>query len=309
MKLHANARTTPKRREELVRQVLEEDWDCREAAEAAGISLRTARKWLRRYREEGLAGLQDRSSRAQRIPHATPESKVRRIKKLREQRLVAIQIANTLGMARSTVSAVLGRLGLNRLKALESGEPANRYERARPGELLHLDVKKLGRFKGIGKHFLPREKARRSRGAGWDFLHVCVDDHSRLAFVEVHDDEKKETAVGFLQRAVRWFAGLGVRAERVLTDNGSCYISGAFAEACDELGLRPYKTRPYRPQTNGKAERFIQTMLREWAYAKPYRTSGWRQRALQPWVRYYNRTRQHASLGLRPPMSRIAGSG
>lgn len=307
VKLHANAKTTPKTRLLLV-QRMEEGWDAGSAAEAVGVSRRTGLKWLARYRAEGLAGLEDRPCAPRSIPHRTPAAKVCRIKRLRLKRLAALQIARILGMARSTVSAVLVRLGLNRLRMLEPKEPTNSYERARPGELLHLDVKKLGRFQGIGKRFQHQSKAARSDGAGWEFIHVCVDDHSRLAYVEVLQDEKGPTAAGFLRRAVRWMAELGVRTERVLTDNGSCYKS-VFDATCEQLGIRHLRTRPYRPQTNGKAERFIQTLLRDWAYAKPYRSSGWRRRALQPWVRHYNQVRAHASLGGNSPISRIAPSG
>ena len=307
MKLHANAKTTPKTRLLLVQRI-EEGWDAASAAEAVGVSRRCALKWLARYRAEGLGGLEDRSSAPHRIPHRTPDSHVRRIKRLRLKRLAAYQIARLLGLARSTVSAVLVRLGLNRLKVLEPKEPANSYERARPGELIHLDVKKLGRIKKIGKR-IHGNPGVCSRGAGWEYVHVCVDDHSRVAYVEVLEDEKGETAAGFLRRAVAWYARLGVRVERALTDNGSCYISGDYRGACDELGVTPKRTRPYRPRTNGKAERFIQTLLREWAYARPYRTSAWRNRALIKWLRHYNRVRPHGSLDFLAPMTRIAGSG
>ena len=229
------------------------------------------------------------------------------IKRLRLDRLAAYQIAGLLRMARSTVSAVLVRLGLNRLKVLEPKEPANRYEHARPGELLHVDTKKLGRIRGIG-HRISGQRNHRNRGIGWEFAHVAVDDHSRVAYVEMLEDEKGPSAAGFLERAVRWFAGLGVRVERVLSDNGSCYQS-TFGSTCERLGIRHLKTRPYRPRTNGKAERFIQTMLREWAYARPYTSSGWRRRALAPWLRYYNHVRPHGSLDAFPPMTRISRSG
>lgn len=227
---------------------------------------------------------------------------------MRRQRLPAFQIARILGMARSTVSEVLKRLGLNKLRVLEPREPANRYEHARPGELLHLDIKKLGRFKEIGKQ-IKRDGITRSRGAGWEFMHVCVDDHSRVAYVEMLPDEKAVSAVGFLGRAVRWFAGLGVRTERVLTDNGSCYRSQDFLSCCNELGIKHKRTRPYRPRTNGKAERFIQTALREWAYARPYHTSAGRRRALPYWIRHYNSVRPHGSLDYEAPMTRIKPSG
>ena len=309
MKLHANAKTTPHSRLLLVQRVEEEGWDVASAAEAVGVSRRCGFKWLARYRSEGWDGLHDRTSRPHRIPGRTPEAVERRIKRLRLQRLAAHQIAKLLGLARSTVSAVLVRLGLNRLKVLEPREPANSYERARPGELLHLDVKKLGRFARIGKRILGERPGIRSRGAGWEYVHVCIDDHSRVAYVEVLEDEKGATAAGFLERAVAWYARLGVRVERALTDNGACYRSREYRAACDQLGVTPKRTRPYRPRTNGKAERFIQTLLREWAYAKPYRTSAWRNRALPKWLRHYNRARPHGSLDYLPPMTRITGSG
>jgi len=307
VKLHANARTTPKTRLELVQRI-HAGWDPGSAAEAVGVSRRTGHKWLARYRAEGAAGLQDRPSRPGCIPHRTAEGKVRRIKELRLRRLAAFQIARLLGMARSTVSAVLVRLGLNRLKALEPKEPTNSYEHARPGDLLHLDTKKLGRIRGIG-HRIDGIPKHRTRGIGWEFAHVCIDDHSRVAYVEVLEDEKATSAAGFLERAVRWFAQLGVRAQRVLTDNGSCYVSRDFRACCEELGVRHKRTRPYRPRTNGKAERFIQTLLREWAYAKPYRRSAGRKLALRPWLRYYNHVRPHGSLDCQAPMTRINGSG
>jgi len=306
VKLHANAKTTPKSRLLLVQRI-QEGWEPGEAAEAVGVSRRTGHKWLARYRREGLAGLEDRPSTPHQIPHRTSVRDMSAIKRLRLQRLAAFQIARVLEMARSTVSAVLVRLGLNRLKVLEPKEPANRYEYARPGELLHLDTKKLARIKGIG-HRIHGDRQRKLRNVGWEFAHVAIDDHSRVAYVEVLEDEKGPTAAGFLERAVRWFAGLGVRVERVLSDNGCCY-KRVFGDTCEQLGIRHLKTRPYRPRTNGKAERFIQTILREWTYAKPYTTSGWRRRALDPWLRYYNHVRPHGSLDALPPMTRILRSG
>ena len=307
MKLHANAKTTPKTRLLLVQRIAD-GWDPASAAEAVGVSRRCGLKWLARYRAEGLAGLEDRPSTPHRIPHRTSERNVRRIKKLRMRRLAAFQIARILGMARSTVSAVLVRLGLNRLKVLEPKEPANSYEHARPGDLLHLDIKKLGRIRGIG-HRIDGVRKHTARGIGWEFAHVCIDDHSRVAYVEVLEDEKGTTAAGFLERAVRWFAQLGVRTHRILTDNGSCYVSGDFKSRCAKLGVRHKRTRPYRPRTNGKAERLIQTLLREWAYAKPYLSSAGRRRGLRPWLRYYNHVRPHGSLDCLAPMTRIQGSG
>lgn len=307
MKLHANARTTPKTRLELVER-LQAGWDAGTAAEAVGVSRRTGFKWLARFRAEGPQGLEDRSSKPHHIPHRTSESRTERIRELRHRRLAALQIGNLIGMARSTVSAVLVRLGLNRLKVLEPTEPANTYEHDHPGSMLHLDTKKLGRIVGIGKR-IHGNRGIRWRGAGWEYVHVCVDDHSRVSYVEVLEDERGESAVDFLKRAVGWFASLGVRVERVLTDNGSCYRSSIFGQACKALGVSHKRTRPYRPRTNGKAERFIQTMLREWAYAKPYRSSRSRELALSPWLKYYNNVRPHGSLGCLPPMTRIEGSG
>ena len=308
MRLHANAKTSPKTRLLLVERVLQQGWDLASAAEAVGLSRRSGAKWLARYRAEGVAGLEDRSSAPHRVANRTPDRVAKEIDKLRRQRLPAFQIARILGLARSMVSAVLKRLGLNKLKVLEPKEPANRYERARPGEMLHLDIKKLGRFREIGKQ-IKRDGVTRSRGAGWEFMHVCVDDYSRVAYVEILPDEKAASAVEFLRRAVSWFAELGVRTERVLTDNGACYVSKDFRQRCDELGIRHKRTRPYRPRTNGKAERFIQTALKEWAYSKPYNTSGGRRRALPYWIRHYNSVRPHGSLDYEAPMTRIKLSG
>ena len=307
MNLHPNAKTTPKTRQLIIDRVLHEGWDVESTAEAAGVSTRTVWKWVRRYREEGAAGLIDRRCRPHRSPSRTSPSLVRRIERLRRQRMAAFAIARMLQMARSTVSAVLVRLGLNSLKVLEPKEPANRYERARPGELLHVDIKKLARIRRVG-HKIHGDRSKRAYGAGWEFVHVCVDDHSRLAYAEVYPDEKSVSAIDFMERAVRWLARRGVRAERVMTDNGSCY-KRTFDEACARLGLKHIKTRPYRPRTNGKAERFIQTMIREWAYVKPYRSSGWRTRALKPWLRFYNQVRPHGSLDGHPPTSRVRPVG
>jgi transposase InsO family protein len=221
--------------------------------------------------------------------------------------MTAAQIAACLGMPRSTVSAVLVRLGLSRLRSLEPRPVVRRYERQRPGELLHLDTKKLGRIRGIG-HRIHGDRRTRGRGIGWEFAHVCVDDHSRLAYVEVLPDEGKLHTAAFLRRAIRWFRQRGVCAERLLTDNGNGYRSKLFAAVGSELGLRHLFTRPYTPRTNGKAERFIQTMLREWAYARPYRTSNQRTQRLPRWLEYYNRRRPHSALGYRAPMSRIRRS-
>jgi transposase InsO family protein len=302
MKLHANARTCPKSRALLAERVLTERWTLAAAAEAAGVSVRTAWKWVDRARR-GDRELRDRSSAPKRIPHRTPAAKVKAIAALRRLRLTAAQIAEILALALSTVSAILKRIGLGKRSRLEPPEPPNRYERRRPGELVHVDVKRLGRFAAAGKRAVGRRHA--SRGYGWEFVHVCVDDHSRLAFVEVHGDERGETAVGFLRRAVAWFAARGVRVERVMTDNGSPYVSGVHAAACRELGIRHLRTRPYRPRTNGKAERFIQTLLREWAYGRIYASSAERREQLPAWLTHYNFRRPHGSLGHRPPVTRL----
>jgi transposase InsO family protein len=304
VKLHPNAKLTPFARELLVDRVRRLGWSIQDAAQAAGVSRRTGYRWLARERREGLAGLQDRPSRPRRIPHRTGRHRGDRIERLRRRRLTAAQIALRLAMPRSTVAAVLKRRGLERLSCLTPKAVAVRYERQRPGELLHLDVKKLGRFRRVG-HRITGDRTRSSRRAGWEFVHVCIDDHSRLAYVETLADERAETTTAFLRRAVRWFRRQGIRAERVMTDNGSGYVAHAFAKTCHELGLRHLRTRPYTPRTNGKAERFIQTMLREWAYARPYRTSNQRTKRLVPWLRYYNRQRPHSALRGLPPHSRI----
>ena len=303
MKLHPNAKTTPYARQLLIERIRRLRWSVDDAAQAAGISKRTAYRWLARERHEGLAGLRDRSSCAHRIPHRTSRLRRKRIEHLRRGRRTAAQIATRLAMPRSTVAAVLKRCGLERLSRLTPKPAVIRYERERPGELLHLDTKKLGRFRQIGHRFERRGRAHRSH-QGWDYLHVCVDDHSRLAYVETLQDERAATTTAFLQRAVRWLRRQGIRPQRVMTDNGSGYRADDFARTCAELGLRHLRTRPYTPRTNGKAERFIQTLLREWAYARPYRTSNQRARRLDPWLRYYNRLRPHSALNGLPPQSR-----
>jgi transposase InsO family protein len=285
-----------------------------EAAEAAGITDRTARRWVSRWREEGPEGLVDRSSAPKRIPHKTPPERVRQVVRLRRLRMTAAQIAVALGMALSTVSAVLLRVGLGKRSRLEPPEPPNRYERRRPGELIHIDVKKLGRILKPGHRLTGRRKqtrttytpdGRRIGDAGWEFVHVAIDDHSRLAYAEVLDDEKATTAAGFLQRAVAFFAARGITVQRVMTDNGAAYRSHQHAQLCRQLGLRHLLTRPYRPRTNGKAERFIQTLLREWAYGQLFHTSTQRTTALNPWLTHYNYTRPHGALSHKPPGSRL----
>jgi transposase InsO family protein len=291
----------------MVQRVTELDWSPGDAGEAAGVSERTVFKWLKRSREEGLTGLQDRSSRPRNCPGKTPQHRVDRIVAHRRQKRTAPDIARRLKMPRSTVSEVLKREGMQRLKLLEPKVPVRRYEKKKPGELLHVDTKKLGRIRGVGHRFTGRRQ-HRNRGIGWEFVHLAIDDHSRVAYVETLPDEKGATAAAFLERAVAWFRERGVRISRVLSDNGSCYISGEFNNACAAAGIRHSYTRPYRPQTNGKAERLVQTMLRESAYARPYPSSARRRQALQRWARYYNERRPHGSLGGKTPFSRMPKS-
>ncbi len=306
MKLHANAPCGPKGRRTMVRRVVDEGWSLAEAAEAAGVSERTCWKWVGRYRSEGELGLWDRSSEPARVPHRTPEDRVEAIAALRRLRMTGAEIAELLSMPLSTVSAILSRIGLGKRSRLEPPEPPNRYERSAPGELVHVDVKKLARFHRPGHRMLGRGRGRYDeRGVGYDYVHVCVDDYSRLAYVEVLPNERATTAIAFLRRAVSWFEQRGVRVQAVMSDNGSAYRSKLHKVACIALGIRHLRTRPRRPRTNGKAERFIQTMLGGWAYGALYRDSGERNRALLGWLTHYNYTRRHGSLGHKPPSSRL----
>ena len=311
MRLHGNARTCPKSRRLLVRRVEEEGWSLTAAAEAAGVSERTAWKWVARWRAEGELGLVDRSSAPKRRPTQLTGERVEAIEALRRVRMTAAEIAECLGLALSTVSRWLKRIGLGRLSRLEPPEPPNRYERKRAGELIHVDVKKLGRILRPGHRVTGNKRSRKlTTGglgvAGWEFVHVCVDDATRLAYVEVLDDELGQTAAGFLKRAVAWFGSMGITVERVLSDNGACYRSRTHAHACRELGIRHLRTRPYRPRTNGKAERFIQTLQNRWAYGAIYANSAERTAALPGWLTHYNFTRRHGSLGHKPPATRLA---
>jgi transposase InsO family protein len=314
MKLHANARTCPNSRRLLVDRILCESWSVRAAAEAAGITERTAYRWLARFRAEGARGLLDRASAPRRIPHRTAPDRVEAIRALRRLRMTAVEIAGVLSMALSTVSLWLKRIGLGKRSALTPPEPPNRYERALPGELVHVDVKKLGRFERPGHRVTGTKRGRKTQSTpagsgrgvvGWDFVHVCVDDATRLAYVEVLPDERADSATAFLRRAVRWFSARGVHVERVMSDNGSCYRSAQHALLCRQLGLRHLFTRPYRPRTNGKAERFIQTLQNEWAYGRLYASSAERAEQLQPWLNHYNFRRPHGSLGHKPPGQRL----
>jgi len=295
--------------------VVDEHWTLIAAAEAAGISVRCARKWVGRYREDGEQGLFDRSSAPRRVANRTSGDRVAVIIGLRQLRMTAAEIAEVLAMPLSTVSVVLKRNGLGRLARMGLEQPV-RYERSRPGELVHIDVKKLGRIEGgagkrVGARLPGRYRPRRADGngshrgtTGWEFVHIAVDDYSRLAYAEVLTDEKAATAIGFLQRAVTFFARHGVRVERILTDNGSAYVATVHALACRRLGIRHLRTRPRRPQTNGKAERFIRTLLAGWAYGAIYRSSRERTHALDGWLWHYNHRRRHSAIGHRPPVSR-----
>lgn len=304
MNVHKNARLTPAGRALLARRV-SQGWSAQAAAEAAGVSLRTARKWLGRHRRGGDYRHHDLSSAPRRCPRRVPAEAVARIEALRRQRMTGPAIAARLDMARSTVGLVLRRLGLGKLTALEPSVPAMRYERSLPGEMIHLDIKKLGRFDVAGHRVTGDRQAGRSRRAGWDFLHVCVDDASRLAYTEILPSERKEDTTAFLQRALAWLGRHGVAVERVMTDNGSAYRSKLFAKALAQAGARHVRTRPYTPRTNGKAERFIQTSLREWAYAKPYASSNERAQAIGPWTDAYNLRRPHSGIAGLTPWARV----
>jgi transposase InsO family protein len=275
-------------------------------ATAFGVCAKTVRKWVHRFQAQGKDGLHDRSSRPHRLRQPTPDAVVQRVEALRRERRTGAQIAIALAISPATVSRILRRLGLNDLKALEPAEPVRRYERKRPGELLHIDIKKLGRFERVGHRITgDRTGQSNSRGVGWEFVHVCIDDHSRVAFTRILPDEKKESAVAFLKAAVAYYRSLGVTVERVMTDNGACYKSHDFRDACRDLKLKHIRTKPYTPKTNGKAERFIQTALREWAYARAYQTSDQRARHLPHWLHIYNWHRPHGSLMAKPPISRL----
>ena len=308
MTLHRNAGTCPRSRKLLVDRVVSDGWSIRDAAEAAGISQRSASKWLKRFRLEGEDGLADRSSAPRRVPNRTAPERVEAILALRELRFTAAEIAETLGMAHSTASAVLKRHGKGRLPRPDADQPENRYERARPGELVHIDVKKLGKVAGVGHRITGqrRKGGGHQRGPGWEFVHVCVDDCTRLAYVEVLESERSDAVCGFLERAVGWFAGHGIQVDRLMTDNGPAYRSRAHAALCRQLGLRHLFTEPYRPRTNGKAERFIKTLTLRWAYGGVYATNSQRRAALPGFLDHYNYRRPHRALNRQPPIQRLA---
>jgi transposase InsO family protein len=305
MNVHKNARLTVHSRADLVRRVLVERRPVETVGEAFGVSNRTVRKWVARYQAEGAEGLKDRSSRPRRLRKPTPAEGVAEVERLRRRRWTGKQIAAEVGVSPATVSRILRRLGLNRIKALEPTEPVRRYERQHPGELIHIDIKKLGRFERIG-HRITGDRQGKPRGIGWEFVHVSIDDASRVAFSQILPNEKKESAVTFIKAAIAYYKSLGITVARVMTDNGSCYRSKAFRDACRDLRLSHIRTKPYTPRTNGKAERFIQTALREWAYAQAYPTSDRRAEELPIWLHRYNWHRPHGSLKSKPPISRLA---
>jgi transposase InsO family protein len=310
MDTHKNARLTPKGREEMVGAVVDGGLSKAEAARGYNTTPKTVAKWVERFRREGADGLRDRSSRPLSSPSQTPRATCDAVEALRRQRYTGSEIARQLTISPATVSRILHRLGLNRLSALEPAEPVRRYERERPGELIHIDIKKLGRFNEIGHRITGDRRGQsnaraRREGPGWEYLHVCIDDHSRIAFAKVMLNEKKRSAIAFLRAALAYYESLGIKVERVMTDNGSCYKSFAFRRACKRLRLRHIRTKPYTPKTNGKAERFIQTSLREWAYARAYGNSRDRKEQLPTWLHRYNWHRPHAGIDDLTPISRL----
>ncbi len=306
MRLHANAKLTPKTRRLLADRIRKERWPVARAARAAGVTRRTAYKWLKRFEDGGEAALQDRSSRPHRIPRRTPRKALRRMGQLRRRRKAAWEIALETGIPVATVSRQLKKLGLGRLWRLEEAlDPPQRYEHPTPGSMFHIDAKKLARIQGVG-HRIHGDRSRKNRGVGWEVVFVCVDDHTRLAYAEVFPAENGKYATAFLRRALRWFESLGIHCQRVLTDNAKCYaVSKEFQNLCSERDIRQSFTRPYTPKTNGKAERFIQTLKRRWAYRYSYRTSALRAASLRPWITHYNHQRPHRELGKKPPMARL----
>ena len=304
MNVHKNARLTPFGRQRIVKQVLERVLTPATASAVAGVSVRTIYKWLSRFRNEGVSGLHDRRSRPKRLRCALSERQRRQIEQLRRDRRPYREIAKAVRAPLSTVARYLARLGLNRLEVLDPKPPVLRYEHERPGELVHLDTKRLMRFSRPG-HRVTGDRSKESRGAGWQVLHIAVDDHSRVAYGEFWGNERGPGAVRFLLHLVRYYKRLGMTIARVMTDNGKCYQWRGFRRACKRLGIKHSFTRAYRPQTNGKAERFIQTALREWAYVRSYANSYERTKAWLPWLHRYNWHRPHASLDYRPPMSRL----
>src|SRR5262245_41224680 len=310
MDTHKNARLTPKGREEMVYAVVHGGLSKAAAAHKYNTTSKTVGKWLRRFDSDGLDGLRDRSSRPLSSPNQTAQATCAAVETLRRQRYSGKQIAAELAISPATVSRILRRLGLNRLSALEPAEPVRRYERQHPGELIHIDIKKLGKFNEIGHRITGDRRGQsnaraRGEGPGWEFVHVGIDDHSRIAFAKIMPDEKRRSAIAFLKAAIAYYASLGIKVERVMTDNGACYKSFAFRAACKRLGVRHIRTKPYTPKTNGKVERFIQTSLREWAYAQAYPNSRERKAELPTWLHRYNWHRPHAGIDDKTPISRL----
>jgi transposase InsO family protein len=306
MNTHNNARLTPKGREGMVRAVVEQGLSKASAARRFNTTSKTVSKWVGRFKTQGIEGLRDRSSRPHSLPSQISPDTANAVERSRRERHTQEHIASELGISKASVSRILKRRGLSLLSSLEPQQPRPRYERDKPGEIIHLDIKKLGRFNSIGHRITGRREGRcSSQSAGWEYVHVAIDDHSRVARADIFPDQKKESAVAFLLATIAYYKSLGITVERVMTDNGSCYQSKAFRRACQQLNLRHIKTKPYTPQTNGKAERFIQTALREWGYATAFEHSDQRRQALLPFLHRYNWHRPHASLAKKPPISRL----
>lgn len=306
MNIHKNARLTPIRRAELVRSVLNDGMSFTTVATTFGVAAKTAAKWVRRFVDEGEDGLHDRSSRPRRLYRPTPERTVQHVIALRRQRMHGKRIAFETGVSPATVSRILKRAGLSRMRDLDPPTSVLRYEYSQPGAMIHVDIKKLGRFERTGHRITgDRTGQSNSRGVGWEYVHVAIDDHSRIATSDIFPDEKAVSAIAALRSAVAFYERLGIKVERIMSDNGSCYISHDFAEACRELGLKHVRTRPYTPRTNGKAERFIKTAIYEWAYARPYNTSDQRAADLPLWLHDYNWHRPHGGINFVPPIQRL----
>ena len=306
MNIHQNARLTPCRREEMAVAVISGRLSQAQAGQVFGVCAKVVARWVGRYRTGGRAAMCDRSSRPRRIPRQTGEALALRVTELRRQRLSGRHIALETGVSPATVSRILKRAGLSRIRDIEPAEPVVRYEYKEPGGLIHLDIKRLGRFDRVGHRITgDRTGQSNSRGVGWEYVHVCIDDHSRIAVTDIYPDEKATSAIACLRASVAYYLSLGITVTRVMTDNGSCYKSFAFAAACKALELRHIRTKPCTPKTNGKAERFIQTALREWAYARAYQTSDQRKRHLPDWTHMYNWHRPHGAIGSKPPISRL----
>lgn len=309
MNIHKNAKLTPAGRERMVMAMLSGHTP-EAAARAAGVCPRTARKWLKRFEREGLAGLQDKPSRPHKLRRMTPQPLAEQAIALRKQRLPGKEIAARTGLSAATVSRILRAARLSRARDLDPPPPPNRYEHAKPGAMIHMDVKKLGRFSGVGHRITgDRATAVRTIGCGWEFVHVAIDDNSRIAFSRIMPDEKQESAIAFLKAARAYYRTLGIKIERVMTDNGSCYKARNFAKACKRRGIKHVRTKPYTPRTNGKAERFIKTALNEWAYAQAFETSEIRAAELPRWLHRYNHHRPHSAIGDKPPISRLPQTG